>query len=78
MCTAGEPEGKSRFECAVMVFELFYKCINVELAGCLLVSDVDNQHVRGREDILQKAFEAGRLLRESISSIKSHNFHNSI
>ena len=78
VCTAGEPEDKSRFECAVMVFELFYKCINVELAGCLLVSDVDNQHVRGREDILQKAFEAGRLLRESISSIKSHNFHNSI
>ena len=64
MCTAGEPEGKSRFECAVMVFELFYKCINVELVGSLLVSDVDNQHVRDREDIQSDAIMSGHWMRK--------------
>ena len=71
ICTAGEPEGKSYFDCTLKVFELFYKCINTELTGSLLVSDVDSLHVKDRADIQQKAFEAGRLLRENL-------FHNQI
>jgi multimeric flavodoxin WrbA len=66
ICTAGEPEDKSRFECAVTVFELFYKCINTELIGSLLVSNVDDLHVRDREDIRQKALEAGRQLYKAL------------
>lgn len=65
VCTAGEPENKSRFECAVKVLELFYKCINTELIGSLLVSNVDILHVKDSEDIQQKALEAGRLLRKN-------------
>lgn len=64
VCTAGEPENKSHFECAVKVFELFYKCINVELAGSLLVSDVDNQHVKARGDIQSGAIMSGHWIRE--------------
>ena len=65
VCTAGEPENKSRFECAVKVLELFYKCINTELIGSLLVSNVDILHVKDSEDIQQKALEAGHLLRKN-------------
>lgn len=64
-CTAGEPEERSYFGCTVKVFELFYKCINTELIGSLLVSNVDEDHVKDRMDIQQKAIEAGRGLRES-------------
>ena len=64
-CTAGEPEERSYFGCTVKVFELFFKCINTELKGSLLVSNVDENHVKDRSDIQQKAVEAGRLLRES-------------
>ena len=67
ICTAGEPEDRSYFDCTVKVFELFYKCINTELIGSLLVSDVDASQVKDRVDIQQKAFEAGRRLRESFT-----------
>lgn len=67
VCTAGEPEEKSYFDCTVKVFELFYKCINTELIGSLLVADVDNQHVKYRKYVLSKAFETGRQLRGSLS-----------
>lgn len=66
VCTAGEPEGKSCFDCTVKVFELFYKCINTELIGSLLVSDVDKEHVKDRKYVQLKAFEAGRRLRENL------------
>lgn len=66
VCTAGEPEGRSYFGCTVKVFELFYKCINTELVGSLLVSDVDALQVKDRADIRQEAVAAGRRLRELI------------
>ena len=64
VCTAGEPEDRSFFDCTVKVLELFYKCINTELTGSLLVPNVDALHVRSREDIQAQAFEAGHRLRE--------------
>jgi multimeric flavodoxin WrbA len=64
VCTAGEPEGRSNFDCTVKVFELFYKCINTELIGSLQVSNVDAEHVKDRIDIQLKAFEAGHWMRE--------------
>jgi multimeric flavodoxin WrbA len=67
VCTAGEAEVKSYFDCTVKVLELFYKCINTELISSLLVSNVDQQHVRDRSDIQLEAFEAGRRLRESFT-----------
>jgi multimeric flavodoxin WrbA len=67
ICTAGEPEEKSYFGCTVKVFELFYKCINTELIGSLLVSNVDASQVKDRADIQQKAFEAGKRLREILT-----------
>ena len=66
-CTAGEPEERSYFGCTVKVFELFYKCINTELIGSLLVSKVDEDHVKDRIDVQLEAFEAGRRLRESFT-----------
>jgi len=63
VCTAGEPEDRSYFDCTLKVFELFYKCINTELAGSLLVSDVDTRHVKGRPDILNEAAAAGSRMR---------------
>lgn len=66
-CTAGEPESRSYFDCTVKVFELFYKCINTELIGSLLVSNVDDLHVKDRTDTQLEAFEAGRRLRESLT-----------
>lgn len=65
VCTAGEPEDRSYFDCTIKVFELFYKCINTELIGSLLVSNVDDEHVNIRPDIQSSAFEAGQRLRES-------------
>lgn len=64
ICTAGEPEDRSYFDCTSKVFELFYKCINTELTGSMLVSDVDASHVRDRADTQREAYEAGRRLRE--------------
>lgn len=64
VCTAGEPEERSYFDCTLKVFELFYKCINTELMGSLLVSSVDDKHVKDRNDIQWSAYEAGRRLRE--------------
>lgn len=63
VCTAGEPESRSYFDCTMKVFELFYKCINTELAGSLLVSDVDSRQVKDRADILEEAIAAGSKLR---------------
>lgn len=65
VCTAGDTEERSYFDCTVKVFELFYKCINTELIGSLLVSNVDDVHVRDRSDIQLEAYEAGRQLKES-------------
>lgn len=67
VCTAGEPEDRSYFDCAVKVLELFYKCINTELTGNLLVSNVDERHVKSREDVQAQAFEQGCRLRESLT-----------
>ncbi|MHB1394243.1 MAG: flavodoxin family protein [Clostridia bacterium] len=67
-CTAGEPAERSYFGCTVKVFELFYKCINTELIGSLLVSNVDDDQVKDRIDIQLEAIEAGRRLRESFTS----------
>ena len=66
-CTAGEPEERSYFGCTVKVFEIFYKCINTELIGSLLVSNVDEKHVKDSSEVQLKAFEAGRRLRESLT-----------
>ena len=66
VCTAGEPEDRSYFDCTLKVFELFYKCINTELVDSLLVSDVDTLQVRDRPDVQQQAIEAGRRLRELV------------
>ncbi len=63
VCTAGEPEEKSYFDCTLKVFDIFYKCINTELIGSLLVADVDNQHVKNRKYVQVRALEAGRQLR---------------
>lgn len=65
VCTAGEPENNSFFDCTVKVFQLFYKCINTELIGSLLVSNVDEENVATRLDILSHAFEAGCRLRNA-------------
>lgn len=67
VCTAGEPENRSYFDCTAKVFELFYKCINTELIGSLLVSDVDERHVKDRTDIQAEAFKAGHQLRKSFT-----------
>jgi hypothetical protein len=67
VCTAGEPDGRSYFDCTVKVFELFYKCINTELIGSLLVSNEDALHVKARTNIQLEAFEAGCQLRESFT-----------
>lgn len=63
VCTAGEPEDRSYFDCTLKVFELFYKCINTELTGSLLVPDVDSRQVKDRADILEEAVAAGHRLR---------------
>lgn len=68
VCTAGEPENRSYFDCTVKVFELFYKCINTELIGSLLVSNVDEIHVKDRLDIQLEAFELGRQLRNRFNN----------
>jgi putative NADPH-quinone reductase len=65
ICTAGEPEDRSYFDCTVKVLELFYKCINTELIGSLLVSDVDTLHVKDRSDLQLQAFETGRRLKKN-------------
>ncbi len=67
VCTAGEPEDRSYFDCTVKVFELFYKCINTELTGSLLVPNVDALPVMDRTDIQMQALEAGRRLRGSFT-----------
>lgn len=68
VCTAGEPEDRSYFECTIKVLELFYKCINTRLMGSLLVSNVDERHVKDRADIQLEAAKLGRELREKLES----------
>jgi multimeric flavodoxin WrbA len=66
VCTAGEPEDKSYFDCTLKVLELFYKCINVRLKGNLLVSNVDKVHVNERIDIQNRAVDIGNELRRCL------------
>lgn len=70
VCTAGEPEEKSYFACTIKVFELFYKCINTEFIGSLLVSNVDAVHVKDRKYVQNEAYETGRLLKNLVSAKK--------
>ncbi|MGE5631131.1 MAG: flavodoxin family protein [Caulobacteraceae bacterium] len=73
VCTAGEPEDRSCFDCTVKVLGLFYKCINTRFLGSLLVSNVDAVHVRDRKDILAEAHEIGRKIREAYETVEVQN-----
>lgn len=64
ICTGGPPKEKSYFDCTIKVLDIFHKCINAKLVGTLTVSDVDHEHVRNREDILEQARQEGRKLIE--------------
>lgn len=64
ICTGGPPEEKSYFDCTIKVLDIFHKCINAKLVGTIAVADVDNEHVRKREDVLEQTREEGRKLIE--------------
>lgn len=64
ICTGGPPEEKSYFDCTLKVLDIFHKCINAKLVGTLTVADVDHEHVRKREDVLEQARQDGRKLIE--------------
>lgn len=69
ICTGGPPEEKSYFECTLKVLDIFHKCINAKLIGNLNVADVDNEHVRMREDVLEQARQEGKKLIEMYRNI---------
>jgi putative NADPH-quinone reductase len=62
ICTGGPPEEKSYFDCTLKVLDIYHKCINAKLVGTFTVADVDNKHVRDRENILEQARQEGRKL----------------
>jgi FMN-dependent NADH-azoreductase len=64
ICTGGPPKEKSFFDCTIKVLDIYHKCINAKLVGTLSVADVDYEHVRKREDVLELARQEGRKLLE--------------
>jgi multimeric flavodoxin WrbA len=69
ICTGGPPEEKSYFDCTLKVLDIYHKCINAKLVGTFTAADVDNKHVRDREDILEQARQEGRKLIEMYRNI---------
>jgi multimeric flavodoxin WrbA len=69
ICTGGPPEDKSYFDCTLKVLDIYHKCINAKLVGTITVADVDNKHVRDREDVLEQARQEGRKLIEMYRNI---------
>jgi multimeric flavodoxin WrbA len=69
ICTGGPPDEKSYFDCTLKVLDIYHKCINAKLVGTYTVADVDNKHVRDREDILEQARQEGRKLIEMYRNI---------
>lgn len=69
ICTGGPPEEKSYFDCTLKVLDIFHKCINAKLIGILTVSDVDHEHVRKREDVLEQARKEGKMIIEMYKNI---------
>jgi multimeric flavodoxin WrbA len=64
LCTGGPPEEKSYFDCTIKVLDIFHKCINAKLAATITVADVDNRHVKDREDVLEQARQEGKRIIE--------------
>jgi len=54
ICTGGQPEGKSNFNGAVMVADMFFRVINVNKWDKLLISNVDSHPVKDRKDVLEQ------------------------
>lgn len=69
ICTGGPPEEKSYFDCTLKVLDIYHKCINAKLVGTITIADVDNKHVRDREDVLEQARQEGRKLIEMYRNI---------
>jgi hypothetical protein len=57
-----------RKELFLKVLGIFHKCINAKLVGTLVVADVDHEHLRKREDVLEQARQEGRILNEILIS----------
>lgn len=62
ICTGGPPEGKSYFDCALKVLDIFHKCINAKLVGSMTVADVDTHPIKDREDILKLGKQEGQKI----------------
>ena len=62
ICTGGPPIEKSYFDCTIKVLDIFHKCINAKLVCTLTVADVDHEHVKKREDVLDQARREGKKL----------------
>jgi putative NADPH-quinone reductase len=62
VCTGGPPEEKSYFDCTLKVLDIYHKCINAKLVGHITVADVDNEHVKDREAVLEQARQEGQRL----------------
>lgn len=69
ICTGGPPKELSFFDCTLKVLDIFQKCINAKLVGTLTVADVDHEHVRTREDVLEQARQEGRKILEKFINI---------
>lgn len=69
ICTGGPPEEKSYFDCTLKVLDIYHKCINAKLVGTITIANVDNKHVKDREDVLEQARQEGRKLIEMYRNI---------
>lgn len=60
ICTAGSNMAPEDFDCPIKVLDMFYKCINVDLARKTLISETDKLHVKDRPELLESLLALGQ------------------
>lgn len=66
ICTAGAPENADLFNAAIPVIDMFFKSVNAEYLGNLLIADVDKHPAYQSKELLERAYHIGIGLREKI------------
>ena len=62
ICTAGMPESPELFDATFPIMDLFFKSINTEYRGNLLIANVDEVSVMENKEVLEEAYAIGKKL----------------
>ncbi|MFZ5353432.1 MAG: flavodoxin family protein [Bacillota bacterium] len=70
VCTAGPQQQEDYFDCTLKTLDIFHKCINARITGKLIVSNVDNIHIKENAAAQKEAVKEGKKLRKMMEEIK--------